>query len=182
MKIMKITKTKLKDAYIIENQVFEDKRGFFIESFNLKKIEEVIGKNTFVQDNHSKSVKGVLRGLHYQIEHVQGKLIRCVSGSVFDVIVDLRKSSSTFGQWFGTTLSGSHLQIWVPPGFAHGFYTLSESAEVEYKVTDYYYPEYDRTLLWNDKNLNIPWQIVGEPIISDKDLVGKSFEDCDKYE
>jgi dTDP-4-dehydrorhamnose 3,5-epimerase len=182
MKIMKVTKTKLKDAYIIENQVFEDKRGFFIESFNLKKIEEVIGKNTFVQDNHSKSVKGVLRGLHYQIEHVQGKLIRCVSGSVFDVIVDLRKSSSTFGQWFGTTLSGSHLQIWVPPGFAHGFYTLSESAEVEYKVTDYYYPEYDRTLLWNDKNLNIPWQIVGEPIISDKDLVGKSFEDCDKYE
>lgn len=182
MKIMKVTKTKLKDAYLIENKVFEDKRGFFIESFNLKKLEEVIGKNTFVQDNHSKSVKGVLRGLHYQIEHVQGKLIRCVSGSVFDVIVDLRKSSPTFAQWFGTTLSESHLQIWVPPGFAHGFYTLSETAEVEYKVTDYYYPEYDRTLLWNDKSLNIPWKIVGEPIISDKDIMGKSFEECDKYE
>lgn len=182
MKIMKVTQTKLKDACIIENEVFEDKRGFFIESFNLKKIEDIIGKNTFVQDNHSKSVKGVLRGLHYQIKHVQGKLIRCVSGSVFDVIVDLRKSSPTFGQWFGTTLTGSNLQIWVPPGFAHGFYTLSETAEVEYKVTDYYYSEYDRTLLWNDKKLNIPWQIIEDPIISDKDIMGKTFEECDKYE
>ena len=135
----------------------------------------------FVQDNHSKSSKGVLRGLHYQIEHPQGKLVRCISGAVYDVIVDLRKSSSSFGKWFGIKLSENNLQLWVPPGFAHGFYTLTETAEIVYKTTDYYYPEYDRTLLWNDTNLGIEWGINGEPILSQKDLKGKTFEECEKY-
>ena len=173
--------TNLKDAYIITNKKFEDDRGFFMESFNLKKFEKITGESNFVQDNHSKSSKGVLRGLHYQIEHPQGKLVRCISGAVYDVIVDLRKSSSSFGKWFGIKLSENNLQLWVPPGFAHGFYTLTETAEIVYKTTDYYYPEYDRTLLWNDTNLGIEWGIDGEPILSQKDLKGKTFEECEKY-
>jgi len=173
--------TNLKDAYIITNKKFEDGRGFFMESFNLKKFEKITGESNFVQDNHSKSSKGVLRGLHYQIEHPQGKLVRCISGAVYDVIVDLRKSSSSFGKWFGIKLSENNLQLWVPPGFAHGFYTLTETAEIVYKTTDYYYPEYDRTLLWNDTNLGIEWGIDGEPILSQKDLKGKTFEECEKY-
>jgi dTDP-4-dehydrorhamnose 3,5-epimerase len=180
---MKVTPIILKDAFIIENKVFEDSRGFFIESFSAKEIENIIGKFDFVQDNHSMSIKGVLRGLHYQIENVQGKLVRCISGSVFDVIVDLRKSSPTFGKWFGKTLSNNNIQIWVPPGFAHGFYTLSDTAEVQYKVTDYYSPKYDRTLLWCDDQLNISWpKNDNQLIISDKDLRGKSFNECDKYD
>jgi len=173
--------TNLKDAYIITNKKFEDGRGFFMESFNLKKFEKITGESNFVQDNHSKSSKGVLRGLHYQIEHPQGKLVRCISGAVYDVIVDLRKSSSSFGKWFGIKLSENNLQLWVPPGFAHGFYTLTETAEIVYKTTDYYYPEYDRTLLWNDTNLGIEWGINGEPILSQKDLKGKTFDECEKY-
>jgi len=173
--------TNLKDAYIITNKKFEDGRGFFMESFNLKKFEKITGESNFVQDNHSKSSKGVLRGLHYQIEHPQGKLVRCISGAVYDVIVDLRKSSSSFGKWFGIKLSENNLQLWVPPGFAHGFYTLTETAEIVYKTTDYYYPEYDRTILWNDTNLGIEWGINGEPILSQKDLKGKTFEECEKY-
>ena len=174
--------TNLKDAYIITNKKFEDGRGFFMESFNLKEFEKITGESNFVQDNHSKSSKGVLRGLHYQIEHPQGKLVRCISGAVYDVIVDLRKSSSSFGKWFGIKLSENNLQLWVPPGFAHGFYTLTETAEIVYKTTDYYYPEYDRTLLWNDTNLGIEWGIDGEPILSQKDLRGKTFEECEKYD
>ncbi|MDW7641262.1 MAG: dTDP-4-dehydrorhamnose 3,5-epimerase [Nitrosarchaeum sp.] len=173
--------TNLKDAYIITNKKFEDGRGFFMESFNLKEFEKITGESNFVQDNHSKSSKGVLRGLHYQIEHPQGKLVRCISGAVYDVIVDLRKSSSSFGKWFGIKLSENNLQLWVPPGFAHGFYTLTETAEIVYKTTDYYYPEYDRTLLWNDTNLGIEWGINGEPILSQKDLKGKTFDECEKY-
>ncbi len=173
--------TNLKDAYIITNKKFEDGRGFFMESFNLKEFEKITGESNFVQDNHSKSSKGVLRGLHYQIEHPQGKLVRCISGAVYDVIVDLRKSSSSFGKWFGIKLSENNLQLWVPPGFAHGFYTLTETAEIVYKTTDYYYPEYDRTLLWNDTNLGIEWGINGEPILSQKDLKGKNFDECEKY-
>jgi dTDP-4-dehydrorhamnose 3,5-epimerase len=173
--------TNFKDAYIITNKKFEDGRGFFMESFNLKKFEKITGESNFVQDNHSKSSKGVLRGLHYQIEHPQGKLVRCISGAVYDVIVDLRKSSSSFGKWFGIKLSENNLQLWVPPGFAHGFYTLTETAEIVYKTTDYYYPEYDRTLLWNDTNLGIEWGINGEPILSQKDLKGKTFDECEKY-
>jgi len=173
--------TNLKDAYIITNKKFEDGRGFFMESFNLKKFEKITGESNFVQDNHSKSSKGVLRGLHYQIEHPQGKLVRCISGAVYDVIVDLRKSSSSFGKWFGIKLYKNNLQLWVPPGFAHGFYTLTETAEIVYKTTDYYYPEYDRTLLWNDTNLGIEWGIDGEPILSQKDLNGETFGECEKY-
>jgi dTDP-4-dehydrorhamnose 3,5-epimerase len=179
---MNAIETNLKDAYIITNEKFEDDRGFFIESFKLREFEKITGESNFVQDNHSKSSKGVLRGLHYQIEHVQGKLVRCISGAVFDVIVDLRKSSPTFGKWFGVKLSENNLQLWVPPGFAHGFYTLTDFAEIQYKVTDYYYPEYDRTLLWNDSNLKIEWGIKEEPILSKKDFNGKTFNECENYE
>jgi len=174
--------TNLKDAYVITNKKFEDERGFFMESFNLKEFEKIVGKYNFVQDNHSKSSKGVLRGLHYQIEHSQGKLVRCISGAVYDVIVDLRKSSSSFGKWFGIKLSENNLQLWVPPGFAHGFYTLTDTAEFCYKTTDYYHPEYDRTLLWNDSDLGIEWGLNKEPILSNKDIIGKTFKECEKYE
>lgn len=179
---MKVIQTNLKDACIIFNEKIKDERGIFMESFNLKKIQNIIGSTNFVQDNYSKSVKGVLRGLHYQINHSQGKLIRCISGSVYDVIVDLRKSSPTFGKWFGIELSSNDIQLWIPPGFAHGFYTLTDTAEFFYKTTDYYYPKYDRTLIWNDNNLSITWKLDGDPIMSDKDLKGKTFEECEKYE
>ena len=178
---MNAIETNLKDAYVITNKKFEDDRGFFMESFNLKEFEKIVGECNFVQDNHSKSSKGVLRGLHYQIEHAQGKLVRCISGSVYDVIVDLRKSSPSFGKWFGIELCENNLQLWVPPGFAHGFYTLTDTAEFCYKTTDYYYPEYDRTLLWNDGHLAIEWGIDIDPILSEKDLKGKTFEECEKY-
>jgi len=174
--------TNLKDAYVITNKKFEDDRGFFMESFKLKEFEKIAGESNFVQDNHSKSSKGVLRGLHYQIEHAQGKLVRCISGAVFDVIVDLRKSSPSFGKWFGIKLCENNLQLWVPPGFAHGFYTLTDTAEFCYKTTDYYYPEYDRTLLWNDNDLSIEWGLFQEPILSNKDIIGKTFKECEKYE
>jgi dTDP-4-dehydrorhamnose 3,5-epimerase len=173
--------TNLKDAYVITNKKFEDDRGFFMESFKLKEFEKIAGESNFVQDNHSKSSKGVLRGLHYQIEHPQGKLVRCISGAVYDVIVDLRKSSPTFGKWFGVKLSENNLQLWVPPGFAHGFYTLTNFAEIQYKVTDYYSPEYDRTLIWNDVDLKIEWEVDGDPILSQKDSKGKTFQECEKY-
>ena len=173
----------LKDAYLITNTKFEDERGFFIESFNLKDFRKILNYPVeFVQDNHSKSSKGVLRGLHYQIENPQGKMVRCIFGSVFDVIVDLRKSSPTFGKWYGVELNCSDLQLWVPPGFAHGFYALTEDAEVVYKTTDYYYPEFERSLLWNDKDLNIDWKISTGPILSKKDLNAKTFKECEKYE
>ena len=174
--------TNLKDAYIITSKKFEDERGFFMESFNLKEFEKITGVNNFVQDNHSKSSKGVLRGLHYQFEHVQGKFVRCISGAVYDVIVDLRKSSSSFGKWFGIKLDKNDIQLWVPPGFAHGFYTLTETAEIIYKTTDYYHPEHDRTLIWNDSSLGIDWGVEREPILSKKDLKGKTFEECEKYD
>lgn len=179
---MNIIETSFEDAYIILNTKFEDDRGFFMESFNLSKFEENIGHYNFVQDNHSKSSKGVLRGLHYQIENPQGKLVRCVFGEVYDVIVDLRKSSKTFGKWLGIKLNENNLQLWVPPGFAHGFYTISDTAEICYKTTDYYYPEHDRTLIWNDPYLNIDWPINFNPVLSLKDQEGKSFIECDKYE
>ena len=174
--------TSLKDAYIITNKKFEDDRGFFMESFNLKEFKKNVGVYNFVQDNHSKSSKGVLRGLHYQIKHAQGKLVRCISGAVYDVIVDLRKSSPSFGKWFGIKLCKNNLQLWVPPGFAHGFYTLTDTAEIVYKTTDYYYSQYDRTLIWNDSNLGIEWKIEEEPILSQKDIKGKTFEKCEKYD
>lgn len=174
--------TAFKDVFLITSKKFEDSRGFFMESFNLKEFEKITGYNNFVQDNHSKSSKGVLRGLHYQIEHVQGKLVRCSSGAVLDVIVDLRKSSATFGKWKSFLLDKNNCHLWVPPGFAHGFYTLTDTAELVYKTTDYYYPEHDRSLLWNDPELNIDWNLDGQPSLSLKDIRGKKFSDCDKYD
>jgi dTDP-4-dehydrorhamnose 3,5-epimerase len=179
---MKLTHINISDAFVIEVDKFEDNRGFFIESYNREVFEKLGIKSNFVQDNHSKSKRGVLRGLHYQINHSQGKLVRCISGSIYDVIVDLRKSSKTFGNYFGIELNRPELQIWVPPGLAHGFYVRSNEAEISYKTTDYYYPEFDRTLLWNDTYLNIDWNTSIEPILSEKDKLGKSFKECDKYE
>ena len=179
---MEIKNTSFEDVKIFIPKVYSDHRGFFMETFNHKQFQEEVGDFTFVQDNHSKSSKGVLRGLHYQVEHPQGKLIRCTQGLVYDIMVDLRKSSSTFGKWFGIHLDKPNFQIWVPPGLAHGFYTLSDTAELEYKTTDYYYTEHERTLLWNDSQLNIDWELVGNPILSSKDEEGKLFEECEKYE
>lgn len=176
---MKVIKTKLKDAYIINTEIFEDHRGSFQESFNLREIQKIIGPYEFVQDCHSISTENVVRGLHYQIKHPQGKLVRCISGAIYDVIVDLRKSSPTFGEWVGVNLFPGSKQLWVPPGFAHGFRVLSQRAEVLYKVTDYQYREHERILLWND--LNIDWG-TSEPVISEKDLKGTPFIECDKYE
>ena len=187
---MKAKETSLKDAYVITTPRFDDERGFFLESFSLQKFRDAIGEDIeFVQDNHSKSSKGVLRGLHYQTEHPQGKLVRCTQGAVYDVIVDLRKSSPTFGESFSIELSENNVMLWVPIGFAHAFYTLSDYAEFEYKCTDYYYPESMETLMWNDSELGIEWPLfvnsIGEmqwPFVSSKDAVGKSFKDCHKYE
>lgn len=180
---MNVIETNLNDVYLISNNKFEDDRGFFLESFNLKEFQKAVCLDiNFVQDNHSKSSRGVLRGLHYQIQNPQGKLVRCVLGAVFDVIVDIRKSSSTFGKWYGVELNRNNLQLWIPPGFAHGFYTLTETAEIVYKTTEYYCPSYERSLLWNDKDLNIDWGISVEPILSLKDLNAETFKACDKYD
>ena len=179
---MEAKETNLKDAYVVTTPRFADDRGFFLESFSLQKFRDVTGAmDDFVQDNHSKSSKGVLRGLHYQTEHPQGKLVRCTQGAVYDVIVDLRKSSPTFGKSFGIELSQNNVMLWVPKGFAHAFYTLSDYAEFEYKCTDYYYPEYMETLMWNDPEIGIDWPFEGDPVLSLKDQEGKSFKDCHKY-
>ena len=177
------TPTAIPDVLVLEPKVFGDARGFFFESFNARDFADVTGlKVDFVQDNHSKSSKGVLRGLHYQIQHPQGKLVRVVQGTVFDVAVDLRKSSPTFGQWVGEILSAdNHKQFWVPPGFAHGFVVLSESAEFLYKTTDYWYPEHERSLLWNDATVGIEWPIDFEPQLAAKDAAGKRLETADTF-
>ena len=173
--------TKLKDAYLLTTKIYEDARGSFSESFNLRDIQKIIGSYEFVQDCHSVSVKNVVRGLHYQIEHAQGKLVRCLFGEIYDVIVDLRKDSETFGKTAAFHLSPGPYQLWVPPGFAHGFSVLSPTAEVLYKVTDYQYREHERILLWDDSKLNINWK-VSNSILSEKDKKGIRFEECDKYE
>jgi dTDP-4-dehydrorhamnose 3,5-epimerase len=173
---MKIIDTKIPDVKIIEPTVFGDERGFFMETWNQKKFEELVtGKPTqFVQDNHSKSKKGILRGLHYQTENTQGKLVRVVSGEVFDVAVDIRKSSPSFGQWIGVYLSETNKrQLWIPEGFAHGFYVTSDTAEFVYKCTNYYHPNSEFSILWNDPALNIDWPIDKEPILSAKDSSAK---------
>jgi dTDP-4-dehydrorhamnose 3,5-epimerase len=177
-------RTAIPDVLVLEPKVFGDARGFFLESFNTSDFAQVTGLNMeFVQDNHSKSAHGVLRGLHYQIQHPQGKLVRVVQGEVFDVAVDLRRSSPTFGQSVGVTLSANnHKQLWVPPGFAHGFVVLSETAEFLYKTTDYWYPEHERSLLWNDPTVGIEWPIDFEPQLAAKDAAGKVFADADKFE
>jgi dTDP-4-dehydrorhamnose 3,5-epimerase len=156
-----VTKTPIDGVMVLEPKVFGDARGFFFESFNARDFEQATGlKETFVQDNHSKSAKGVLRGMHYQTQHAQGKLVRVTQGKVFDVVVDIREGSSTFGRWFGLELSESNKkQIWIPKGLAHGFLVLSEVAEFLYKTTDYYYPEFERSLLWNDATIGIQWPI-----------------------
>ncbi|NIC41412.1 dTDP-4-dehydrorhamnose 3,5-epimerase [Aquabacterium sp. A08] len=167
-----VTPTAIPEVLVLEPKVFGDARGFFFESFNQRDFEQATGLQgvQFVQDNHSKSARGVLRGLHYQIQHPQGKLVRVVQGEVFDVAVDLRQSSPTFGHWVGEVLSASnHKQLWVPPGFAHGFLTLSETAEFLYKTTDYWYPEHERSLLWNDEALGIAWPLPGLPLLAAKD-------------
>ncbi|MCQ4227568.1 dTDP-4-dehydrorhamnose 3,5-epimerase [Stutzerimonas stutzeri] len=178
---MKVVETSIPDVLIIEPKVFGDERGFFYESFNAAAFEAATGlKRQFVQDNHSKSQRGVLRGLHYQIQQPQGKLVRVVAGEVFDVAVDLRKSSPSFGRWFGTHLSAQNQrQLWIPEGFAHGFVVLSESAEFLYKTTDYYAPEHERSLLWNDPELGIQWPFDEAPQLSAKDQAGKLLRDAE---
>ena len=180
---MNIIRTKIPDVFIIEPKVFGDNRGFFYESYNKNKFEEVVDvKADFVQDNHSSSTKGVLRGLHYQIKQPQGKLVRVANGEVFDVAVDIRKSSPTFGWWVGEKLSGDNKRMmWVPEGFAHGFLVLSDSAEFLYKTTDYYAPEHERCIRWNDPDLGIDWHCVGEPLVSDKDAQGVLFKEADVF-
>ncbi|MXG71333.1 dTDP-4-dehydrorhamnose 3,5-epimerase [Escherichia coli] len=175
---MNVIKTDIQDVLIFEPKVFGDDRGFFFESFSQKVFEEAVGRKVeFVQDNHSKSCKGVLRGLHYQLQpYAQGKLVRCVAGEVFDVAVDIRKSSPTFGKWVGVNLSAENKrQLWIPEGFAHGFLVISDMAEFVYKTTNYYHPESDRGLLWNDETLSINWPIEGNPILSDKDKNAKKI-------
>lgn len=180
---MKVTPLAIPDVVLIEPKVFGDERGFFFESFNQAKFEAAIGRQVnFVQDNHSRSVKNVLRGLHYQIQQPQGKLVRVVQGEVFDVAVDIRKSSPTFGQWVGETLSAANKkQLWVPEGFAHGFVVLSDTAECLYKATDYYAPAYERCLAWNDTILNIHWPINGLPALSAKDSQGLALNSAEVF-
>ena len=180
---MKVIQTAIPDLLILEPKVFGDARGFFMESFNARAFQEATGLNVdFVQDNHSRSAKGVLRGLHYQIQQAQGKLVRVVRGSVFDVAVDLRKGSPTFGKWEGVELSEeNNRQFWIPPGFAHGFLVTSESADFLYKTTDYYAPEHERSLAWNDPDVGVEWPLDGAPLLSAKDLAGKSLSECETF-
>jgi len=182
---MRVIETKLKDVFVFEPKVFGDERGFFMESFNHQQFTEAVGQHyDFVQDNHSRSAKNVLRGLHYQTQQSQGKLVRVTNGEVFDVAVDLRVSSPSFGQWEGVILSAENKQqFWVPPGFAHGFLVLSDTADFLYKTTDYYAPEHECSILWNDENLNIDWPLNGEaPQLSAKDIAGLAFTEAPTFE
>lgn len=180
---MQIIPTTIPDVLILEPAVFGDQRGFFFESFNERHIQELTGLTLrFVQHNHSRSAGGVLRGLHYQIQQPQGKLVRVTTGEVFDVAVDIRRSSPTFGQWFGALLSADNKrQMWVPPGFAHGFCVTSDSAEFLYLTTDYYAPEHERCIAWNDPDLSIQWPLATAPNISAKDCQGRLFKDADLF-
>lgn len=178
-----VISTALPEVLILEPKVFGDERGFFFESFNQRDFEKATGLNVqFVQDNHSRSVRGVLRGLHYQIQHAQGKLVRVTQGEVFDVAVDLRRSSPNFGKWVGVRLSAENKrQLWIPPGFAHGFVVTSDAAESLYKTTDYWYPEYERSLLWNDPDVGVRWPIQGDPTLAAKDAAGKGLREADSF-
>lgn len=181
---MKATPTAIPEVIVIEPKVFGDARGFFYESFNAKAFDEAVGHSVdFVQDNHSRSTKGVLRGLHYQIEQPQGKLVRVARGAVFDVAVDIRESSNTFGQWVGIELTeDNQKQLWIPPGFAHGFLVLSEAADFLYKTTDYYSPAHERCIVWDDKDIGIVWPEVGfAPKLSMKDSVGTKLHEADTF-
>ncbi|WP_153162076.1 dTDP-4-dehydrorhamnose 3,5-epimerase [Zoogloea sp. 1C4] len=183
---MNVIQTAISDLLILEPKVFGDARGFFMESFNAKAFQAATGLDVhFVQDNHSRSAKGVLRGLHYQIEQAQGKLVRVTRGSVFDVAVDLRKSSASFGQWVGVELSEeNNRQFWIPPGFAHGFLVTSDSADFLYKTTDYYAPQFERSLAWNDPTVGVEWPLHlldGAPLLSAKDVAGKPLAECETF-
>ena len=180
---MKVSATELDGVKLIEPRVFGDERGFFMESWNARAFAAAGLDAAFVQDNHSRSRKGVLRGLHYQIERAQGKLVRCVAGEVFDVVVDLRRGSSTFGRALGLALSGENRRmLWVPRGFAHGFLVVSEFADFLYKTTDYWHPEHERTLLWNDPALGIAWPLSGPPVLNAKDAAGRPLAHADVYD
>ena len=177
---MEFLKTHLDGLLVIEPRVFEDSRGFFYESFNQKRFDEFVPSTVFVQDNHSKSNKGVLRGLHYQIQHAQGKLVRVVQGSVFDVAVDIRKSSPTFGQWFGIELSGvNKKQLWIPAGFAHGYLTLEDNSEIHFKTTDFYHPDLEKSIIWNDSNIGISWPSKFDIILDSNDQTSSSLVDAE---
>lgn len=180
---MQVTRLAIPDVLLLEPKVFGDDRGFFFESFNQSKLEEAVGHAvTFVQDNHSKSAQNVLRGLHYQIQHPQGKLVRVVAGEVFDVAVDIRKSSPTFGKWVGETLSAENKkQVWIPEGFAHGFLVLSGSAEFLYKTTDYWHPEFERCIAWDDAIVNVNWPTQKTPALSSKDTHGHSLAKAEVF-
>ena len=180
---MQVITTSLAGVLVLEPKVFGDARGFFFESFNTRRFAELTGINVaFVQDNHSRSAKGVLRGLHYQIKQPQGKLVRVIAGEVYDVAVDLRRSSPTFGQWCGNKLSAENKrEIWIPAGFAHGFLVLADYAEVLYKTTDYWAPEYERCIRWDDAQLNIHWPLNGKPLLSAKDAMGNAFKDAETF-
>jgi dTDP-4-dehydrorhamnose 3,5-epimerase len=180
---MDIKKTKIPEVVVLEPKVFGDERGFFLESYNQKRFEEIgLGRN-FVQDNHSRSARNVLRGLHYQLGQPQGKLVRVVAGAIWDVAVDLRRSSPTFGQWVAEEISAENKRmLWVPEGFAHGFVVISESADVLYKTTDFYAPSAERSLLWNDPQLGIPWPLSGEPLLSQKDRAGALLSQAEVFE
>jgi dTDP-4-dehydrorhamnose 3,5-epimerase len=180
---MQIVEKALHGVVLLEPKVFGDDRGFFMETFNQRVFRELTGVTLdFVQDNHSRSARNVLRGLHYQIQQPQGKLVRCVSGSVFDVAVDMRRSSPTYGQWFGAELSAQNKrQLWVPPGFAHGFIVTSDSADFLYKTTDYWAPEFERSLAWNDPTVGVAWPLDGEPLLSAKDKAGAAFGVAEAY-
>ncbi len=181
---MEFRATQIPDVIVIDPVVFEDRRGFFMETWQARKYSDAGIDAVFVQDSQSRSARGTIRGLHYQIEQAQGKLIRVIQGEAFDVLVDLRKSSATFGQWVGEVLSaGNRKIIWVPPGFAHGFQVLSDSAEFEYRCTDYYAPEHERTLRWDDPDIGIDWPLQGgqEPLMSAKDLAGVALKDAEVY-
>jgi len=182
---MKFLSTEIKQVLIIEPKVYEDERGFFMETFRANLLAENGIPYQFIQDNHSGSKKNILRGLHYQIRHPQGKLVRAIRGEIFDVAVDLRRSSVTFGQWVGVTLSEANKKmLWIPPGFAHGYYVLSDWAEIVYKATDYYAPESDRSIVWNDPDIAINWPIPSctEPLLSEKDRLGKRLKEAEVFD
>lgn len=180
---MKVLDTPLPGVMLIEPKVFGDARGYFLESYNERAMAEIGIRERFVQDNHSYSARNVLRGLHYQVQKPQGKLVRVIAGEVLDVVADLRRSSSSYGKWRGVHLSGENKRmIWIPPGFAHGFRVVSETAHVFYKTTDFYAPELERTIAWNDPGLGVDWELEGEPIVSAKDSSGMPFREAEKFE
>jgi dTDP-4-dehydrorhamnose 3,5-epimerase len=180
---MKVTLAAIPGLLLLDPKVFADARGFFLESYNERVMADLGIRERFVQDNQSFSTRNVLRGLHYQLCHPQGKLVRVVSGDIFDVAVDLRRSSPSFGKWHGVALSGENkVMFWIPPGFAHGFRVISEAAHVLYKSTDFYHPECERTLVWNDPDLNIDWQLEREPVVSAKDALGLRFREAEVFE